>query len=375
MSDLRNVAIVGYAQLPIVSCNEHETGMEMLYDAVTRALADCGATRDEFDYQIAGSCDYVDKGQPFGFVAALDVMGTWPPRQDSHLEMDAGFAAYYGWVKIQAQEADTVMVVGFGKNSEAEPNRMLNLQLDPFFQAPIGLDGLSTAALQASAYLARSGVSDRDLAEIAARNRNSGVRNPDTQVREKTTADELMRTEWAVKPLRKGYVPPNGESAVCLLLAAEEKANKFCDKPVWIQGIDSRTELQSLGSRDLTRSAGAALATQKALAMANLKSADDVQVIEMQATNPAEEMIIREAMGLRPTGDTEPAINPSGGPICGDPIFMTGLIRLGEGFRQLSGRAGEHEVHGAERVLVHVAHGLCLQQNAVFVLGKERRWQ
>jgi acetyl-CoA acetyltransferase len=375
MTSLRNVAIVGFYQLPIVACDEHETGVEMLYSAVTRTLAECGATRDDFDYQIGGSCDYIDKGQPFGFVAALDVMGSWPPRQDSHLEMDAGFSTYYGWVKIQAEEADTVMIVGYGKNSEAEPNRMLNLQLDPFYQSPIGLDGMSTAALQASAYLARTGATERDMAEIAARNRNAGVRNPDAQVREPATAEELMRTDWEVKPLRRGYVPPNGESAVCLLLAAEEKAARFCDRPVWIQGLDTRVELQSLGSRDLTRSVSTTLATKQALAMAGLASANDVGLIEMLTTNPVEEMIVREAMGLPPTGNTGPVINPSGGPLCGHPILMTGLIRLGEAFRQLSGRAGERAVSGAQRALVHVSQGLCLQQNLVFVLGKERRWQ
>jgi len=374
MTSFRNVAIVGFAQAPIVACDEHNTGMEMLYPVVKRALEECGATRDDFDYQVAGSCDYIDKGQPFGFVAALDVMGAWPPRQDSHLEMDAGFAAYYAWLKMQAEEADTVLVTGYGKNSEGELDRLFNIQLDPFYQSPIGLDLSSTQALQASAYMTRSGASDRDLAAIAARNRCAGVRNPDAQVREPATAEELMQTDWAVEPLRRGYLPPQGESAVCMLLAAEEKAAKFCDKPVWIQGLDTRVELQALGARDITRSPSTTLATKQALAMAGLRSVEEVGVIEMLAATPVEEMIVRAAMGLGPTGNTSPVINPSGGPICGHPVMMTGLIRLGEVYRQLSGRAGERAVSGVERGLVHVSQGHCLQQNLVFVLGNARRW-
>ncbi len=373
MSELRNVAVVGFAQAPIVACDAHRTATEMLYPQVKRALAECGVEREAIDYQTAGSADYID-GRPFGFVAALDVMGAWPPKQDSHLEMDAAFAAYYAWIRIQAGECDTAMVVGYGKVSEGQPERILNLQLDPYYQAPLGLGPMTTAALQASAYMARSGTTDRDLAEIAARNRAAGARNPDAQVREAATAEALQQTPWVVEPLRQGYVPPIGESAVCLILAAEGKAEELCDRPVWIQGIDQRAELQTLGARDLSRSASARLATEKALAMAGLDSASEVDVIELFATNPAEEMILREAMGLPPAGETKPVVNPSGGPITGHPLMMTGLIRLGEAFRQLSGRAGAHAVPNARRAIAHAAQGHALQQNLVFVLGRERRW-
>ncbi|MBI4518356.1 MAG: lipid-transfer protein [Deltaproteobacteria bacterium] len=373
MSKLRNVAVVGFAQAPIVACDEHHTAQEMLYPQVRRALADCGVERDAIDYQVAGSADYID-GRPFGFVAALDVMGSWPPRQDLHLEMDAAFAAYYAWLRMQAGDCDSAMVVGYGKVSEGSPEHVLNLQLEPYYLAAIGLDVKSTAALQASAYMARSGATDDDLAEIAAHNRAAGARNPDAQVRQAATAEELRRTPWAVQPLRTGYLPPVGESAVCLILAAEGKAEKLCSQPVWIHGLDQRAEMQALGGRDLSRSASTALAAQKALAMAGLSRADEVDLLELSAATPAEEMIVREAMGLDAKGSTRPAINPSGGPLTGHPILMTGLIRLGEVFRQLSGGAGAHAVAGARRGIAHASQGHCLQHNLVFVLGRERRW-
>jgi acetyl-CoA acetyltransferase len=373
MNKLRNVAVVGFAQAPIVAHDPHHIASEMLYPVVRQALAQCGVERDAIDYQTAGSADYID-GRPFGFVAALDVVGTWPPRQDSHLEMDAAFAAYYAWIRMQAGECDSALVVGYGKVSEGQPERVLNLQLDPYYLAPLGLGPMSTAALQASAYMARSGASDRDLAEIASRSRAAGARNPDAQVRSAASADELQRTPWTVEPLRQGYVPPIGESAVCVILAAEGKAETMCKQPAWIGGVDQRAEMQSLGARDLTRSASTAMAAQKALAMAGVGSANEVDVIETLSTNPVEEMIVRESIGLPARGDTKPVINPSGGPITGHPLMMTGLIRLGEAFRQLSDTADGHAVPNARRALVHASQGHCLQQNLVFVLGRERRW-
>src|SRR5213080_3802669 len=193
MAKLRNVAVVAFSQAPIVARDEHRIASEILYPEVRSALDQCDVERAAIDYQVAGSADYLD-GRPFGFVTALDVTGSWPARQDLHLEMDAAFAAYYAWVRMQAGDCDTALVCGYGKNSEGEPERVLNLELDPYYQAPLGLGPTSTAALQASAFMARTGTTDRTLAEVAARNRIAGVRNPDALLRARATADDLERT-------------------------------------------------------------------------------------------------------------------------------------------------------------------------------------
>jgi acetyl-CoA acetyltransferase len=370
--NLRDVAVVSFAQAPIVARDEHATAQEMLYPVIRQALANAGVERDAIEYQTAGSADYID-GRPFGFVASLDVMGSWPPREDSHLEMDASFAAYYAWMRIQAGDADTAMIVGYGKVSEGNPDRVSNIRFDPYYQAAIGLDETAASAMQASAYMAARGVSDRDLAEVAARNRASGAKNRLAQLRTAATADELARGEWAVEPFRKTYVPPIGESAVCLILAAAGKAERMCARPAWIKGVDQRAEMQSIGSRDLTKSASTALAAKRAYEMAGIGGAHEAQVVELAAANPVDEMILSDALGLDRRGNRGPVVNPSGGPLCGHPFMMTGLIRLGEVFLQLSGGAGEHAVAGARLGLAHATQGACLQHNLVWVLANEVR--
>ncbi|MFM7142854.1 MAG: thiolase C-terminal domain-containing protein [Alphaproteobacteria bacterium] len=375
MTKLRNVAVVGFAQAPIVAADEHHTGPEMLYPVVRAALESAGLERSDVDYQCAGSSDYVD-GRAFSFSQVLEVMGTWPPVQDSHVEMDAIWAAHLVWVKMQAGESEVAIVCGFGKTSEGSPPHVLNLQLEPFYAAAIGLDPVSTSALQASAWMARSGADDRVLAEIAAKNRCAAAKNPDTQVREEATPEQLMATPWAVKPLREGYLAPIGETATCMILAVEGRAEKICDRPAWIHGVDHRIELQAIGARDLTRSESTALAARHAFEMAGLPSASAADVVELGSTNPAEELILRETLGLPTTARAQggPAINPSGSAQCGNPLMNTGLLRLAEGFRQLSGRAGARAVAGAKRAVVHASAGHALQQNVVWVLGTERRW-
>jgi hypothetical protein len=134
---LRNVAVVGFAQMPTVARDEHRMSTEMLYPVVREALAQVGV----------GATTSTIKSPPrpttptavrSASSPALDVMGSWPPRQDLHLEMDGSFAAYYAWVKLQTGEVDTAIVCGHGKTSEGEPDRVYNLQLEPYYHAAIG---------------------------------------------------------------------------------------------------------------------------------------------------------------------------------------------------------------------------------------------
>ena len=76
MTALRNVAVVGFTQLPVVARDEHRTALEMLYPVVCDALEQVGVGRDGIDYQVSASTDYMD-GRPFGFPP-----GGFPAPQD-----------------------------------------------------------------------------------------------------------------------------------------------------------------------------------------------------------------------------------------------------------------------------------------------------
>ena len=67
----------------------------MLLEVVTGAVEHAGITRAEVDFTCAGSCDYV-AGQAFSFVQNTDAIGAWPPKRDSHVEMDGAWAHVRG---------------------------------------------------------------------------------------------------------------------------------------------------------------------------------------------------------------------------------------------------------------------------------------
>jgi acetyl-CoA acetyltransferase len=77
-----------------------------------------------------------------------------------------------------------------------------------------------------------------------------------------------------------------------------------------------------------------------------------------------QELLLREALGLGLGLGEGVAVNPSGGALCGNPMFAAGLARIGLAARAvMSGRAS--------RALGHATSGPALQQNLVCVLSGE----
>jgi acetyl-CoA acetyltransferase len=308
----RDIAVVAFAQTEHTGHDSGLSEVELLAPVITDVKARAGISR--FGFTCSGSLDYL-AGAPFSFVSALDAVGAWPPISESHVEMDAAWALYEAWVRLRHGDVDTALVYGFGKPSQVRRSdgesglaELMTLQLDPYYLAPLGVDAISLAALQARAYL-DGGHKEDDLRAVAARSRRDGRANPYA-----LDLPDPGEEDYEVAPLR-----PSDEA-------------------------------HSLGARDLARSESAAAAGRKA-------GADGVEVAELHARFSHEELILRDALGL---GDGV-RVNPSGGALAADPVMATGLIRAGEA-------AGWVHRGDAARVLAHASYGPCLQSNLVCVM-------
>jgi acetyl-CoA acetyltransferase len=272
--------------------------------------------------------------------------------------MDGAFALYEAWVRLQHGDIDSALVYGFGKSSMGELREIMTLQLDPYYLAPLGLDQVSFAALQAAARKADRATLD----EIVRRSRADGRNNPSAL----DLPDPLgpnpsgpnpsgrapSGVEFEVGPLRAYDVAPITDGAAAVVLATGELARELVARPAYIRGIAHRIEPHYLGSRDLSRSASAADAARAAGV-----GKGPVEVAELHAQFSHEELILCDALEL----SAETVVNPSGGPLAANPVMATGLIRIGEAARHiLDGRAS--------RTVGHAASGPCLQHNLVTVL-------
>ena len=348
---MRDVAIVSFAQAKAKRRELDANEVEILMPVVQEAVARSGIPKREIGFTVSGSCDYV-AGQPFAFVSALDAVGAWPPISESHVEMDGAFAFYEAWVKLQTGEVDAALVYSFGKTSMGDPAAVLNLQLDPYTVAPLGIDAVSLAALQARLLLDSGRYTEKDMAEVVARSRRSAKTNPHAQLRGDVDAASLLAAPYYASPLRKHDCPPISDGAAALVIAAGEVARRVARRPVWIRGIDHRIESHDLGLRDLTRSPSTGLAAERAGARAGR-----FDLAELHAPFSHQELILCEALGL---GDGV-KINPSGGALAANALMVAGLTRIGEAAQRIL--EGE-----ARRALAHATSGPCLQQNLVCVL-------
>jgi acetyl-CoA acetyltransferase len=345
-----DIAIIGWNISPMVR-NTDKTESELLLDVVTGAVDDAGITKADLDFTCAGSCDYV-AGQAFSFVQNIDAIAAWPPKRDSHVEMDGAWAMYEAWVRLLLGDIDIALAMGSGRSSTADPAHIYPMEMDPFYLAPLGADAVSFAAMQASALLDAGKVTERQMAEIAARCRRDAKHNPHAQVAGDFDVDELLAEEPTRAPLRRHDLPPITDGACAVVIARAERAKELCANPVWISGLEHRSDLHYPGMRDLLDSESARLAAKAA-------GVDDapIEIAEIQAAFTHEEPLLVEALGLGP----DVSVNPSGGPLAANPIMATGLVRVAEAARQI--REGN-----ARRTLAHSTSGPCLQQNLVCVM-------
>ncbi len=350
MDGMDPVAIIGWNISPMVR-NTDKTEAQMLLEVITGAVEDAGITRKEVDFTCAGSCDYV-AGQAFSFVQNIDAIGAWPPKRDSHVEMDGAWALYEAWLRLQMDDIDVALAMGSGRSSTADPALIYSMEMDPYYLAPLGADAVSLAGMQARALLDAGLVTERQMAEVAVRTRRDGKSRAYNQVSGDFDVDALLAQDYVRAPLRRHDLPPITDGACALVIARADKARELCENPIWITGFAHYSELHYPGMRDLLTSNSTTLAGKAA----GIEEGP-IEVAELQSAFTHEESLLASALGLGP--DT--VINPSGGPQAANPIMATGLVRIAEA-------ASHIRDNGKHRTLGHSTSGPCLQQNLVCIL-------
>ena len=235
---MRDVAIASFAQTKYVRNQNRLTEVDMLLPVIQQAIEGSGIPKQEIGFTCHGSSDYL-AGQSFAFVGAVDALGAWPPIAESHVEMDGAWALYEAWVKIQCGECDSALVFGVGRASMGKLPETLNLQLDPYTVAPLGLDSISSAALQARAMIDAGKISEKQMAEIAVRNRAAAKQNPNAQLAGDFEVEKLLAEPYLVSPLRKHDCPPISDGVSAVVIVAGDAIGSeqvFCAEAGGVEG-------------------------------------------------------------------------------------------------------------------------------------------
>ena len=303
-------------------------------------------------------------------------------RGEEKTAQDGINALGYGMACILSGHDDLILVLGHCKESQPESRRMCaNLAFDPFYCRPLGLDFLNAGAMQARAYMQKSGLTEEHLAKVVVRSRENGAKNRFARDNGPVTEKDVMESPMVSDPLRELHQYPVTDWSVGMLLCCEERAHEFTDKPVWLTGFGSTMDSYFLGDRDLASSFALKKAAARAYKMAGVKHpADDFDVAELNDAYAYQLPMWAEGMGLAEEGKggqwidaggmEKQHVNLSGGMLNGNPVMLGGLARTLECVLQLRGEAEGRQVEGAAKAVAHGTTGAAGQHHAVITLEK-----
>jgi len=313
--------------------------------------------------------------------ALTDVVGAHY-RGEEKMAQDGINGLGYALACILSGHDDLVLLTGHCKESQSESRRMCtNLAFDPFYCRPLGLDFVNVNALQAREYQAKSNITEDHLAQIVVRSREKAEKNPNARENKKVSLAEVKSSPMLADPIRELHYYPVTDWAVAMLLASEERAGEFTDKPVWVTGFGNCLDTYFLGDKDLTSNFALKRAAARAYRMAGIGDPrKEIPLAEINDAAAYQLPLWAEGLGLADEGKggqwvdqggmDQYQVNLSGGMLNGNPIMLGGLARTAEVVLQLRGEGGDRQVAGIKRGLAHGTTGAAGQHHAVVILER-----
>ena len=375
-------AIVGVAQTKYERRKKDQIFADLVFDVTREALADAGMTIDDIESVVTVSNDFFD-GRTISGMAVGDACGG-QDKNISTVSGDGTFGAFYGLMRVLSGFRTTLVVAHY-KGSEGSVPVTTNGMFDPLFHRLLGMDAVSSAALQANVYMNRHGVTEEEIAAVSVKNHGNALNNPYAQVPLRITVADVMASRKIADPLKLLDCCPVSDGAAAVIIADEETAKRGGRRPAWVKGVAHCCEGYLLGDRDLADPAALRAAAAKAYAMAGIEDPlSEIDVMEVLEPFSYMEPLWLEGLGVcRPgegaslvergvtTMDGRLPVNPSGGALSANPILVAGLARLVEAVLQVRGEAGARQIKGAKTALAHGFNGPCGQSHCVWIVGAE----
>jgi acetyl-CoA C-acetyltransferase len=389
---VRSVAVAAAAQTVHASRRSDVSLGELCLEAIAPAVADSGLAWEQIDAVVYGSGPDLLQGVRDAHISQLvPLIGSRRPILRVHTGGATGGSVFQaGALLVASGWARCVLLIGVEKASEpGDVQAVLNTMWNPLFEEPIGLNAINMMSLQATRQMHEHGYTLEHFAQVAVKNRVNGAQNPFAHIRRAVTVEEVLASEVIAWPIKKLEACPRSDGACALVLVDGELA-RSAKAPVWLLGMAESTDSMYIGDRigdgvnDYIDAATLREAAHVAYRQAGIEQpVRDLGVAEIYAPFPCNELKAYEALGFCERGrahvlvesgavelDGELPVNPSGGPMCANPIGATGLVRVAECVEQIRVSAAGRQV--AARTGVATSSGGSSQFYTVCVLGKER---
>jgi len=210
------------------------------------------------------------------------------------------------------------------------------------------------------------GLTQRQLAVVAAKAHNNSVMNPLAQYTFPMTVDEVLADREVAYPLTRAMCAPVGDGAAAVILCSE----RFLESHSASRAVAIRASILRSGKREGGQDTGPRAA--KAAFEAAGIGPEDVDVAEVHDATAYGEVATMEELGLCPVGEGGPfaesgataldgklPINTGGGLIArGHPVGASGLAQAYELTTQLRGEAGLRQIESPRIALAENGGGL-----------------
>ena len=385
------VAIIGVGQSTFVRSYPGSI-RELAFEGFKEAMQDAQiTTRDIGASVICSAPEYDKQRSPAGVFAEYLGLNPQPTFYVESLCSSSSMGVRLAYSLVASGLHDVVAVIGFQKMSEissSESQERMGRGADIQWESPFGTMMPAYYAMYARGHMEKYGTTPDDLALIRVKAATYGQLNDKAVYRKPVTFDMFTDPENRMagpvaSPLRVGDCCANADGSSCIIVANEEKAKAFSQKPVWIKGLGAATTTVNLAGRDLFSGLTVAQeAGRQAYEMAGV-TAKDIDVAEVHDCFTIAEMMAYEDLGFARPGEGPELIrnketykegripvNVDGGLLSkGHPIGATGGSQIRTIVLQLRDEAGDIQVDNPQIGLVHNIGGVGLYGN-VTILGR-----
>jgi acetyl-CoA acetyltransferase len=383
MSLRGKTAIVGLGMTAMGRNFNHSTPLGFAAEAIQRALADAGLSRDDLD-GLLYSPGVIAADQINGAFSLQQMMGIKNLRLTAMMVAggaSAGAMVMHAAQAIAAGMASTVACV-FADAPLSPPSAGGGRSSDNFgraqgINATYGMFGAASGyAMVARAHMHRFGTTHEQLGTVALAQRAWANLNPDAQLHDRTlTMAEYHSSRWISEPLHLYDCCLVSNGGICVIVTSAERARDLRKPPVYVLGMGQG---HPGGDPAQTLSCGAPIAKRTAFAMAGVEL-KDFDVVQLYDCFTITVIVTLEDYGFCAKGEGGPFVtggrlgpegtlplNTGGGELSA--YYMWGMTPLSEGVIQVRGEGGKRQVPKHNLCLVS-GNGGILSTHSTLVLG------
>jgi acetyl-CoA acetyltransferase len=380
------VAIVGAADTEVGKV-PHMTPMQLCADAILRALADAGLTKDDVDGLV--TCNSMAEPYMYHAEATAEYLQIFPR---FCIGVGAGGGTTFSILHHAASAivsgmCNTVVVaMADSLRTGMTRERAMVTQSSSGhtqFESPYGPTVPALYALIARAHMDTYGTRPEQFASVAVTCRKHAALNETAQMREPITVEDVLNSRLIADPLRLLDCSLVSDGGAAIVLTSAERARDFPHPPVYMLGFGEGYGHEHISQAHSLTESAAGIAGTRACEMAGVtpREMDFAQLYDCFTPVVLLELedlgfcAKGEGGGFAASGAIELGgalpINTHGGLLShchpGNPGSMFALT---ESVSQLRGKAGARQVSGAELGLLHAQGGI-LSSHTTLILGSE----